>query len=46
MTESGKTSLCLALIIDPKGDLRNLLLTFPNVAPHGVTADGRATPAW
>ncbi|MBA3538339.1 MAG: DUF853 family protein, partial [Deltaproteobacteria bacterium] len=44
MTGSGKTGLCLALIeeaildgvpviaIDPKGDLGNLLLTFPAVA--------------
>jgi hypothetical protein len=45
MTGSGKTGLCLAvleeaaidgipaIIIDPKGDLANLLLTFPNLAP-------------
>src|SRR4029078_13150491 len=45
MTGSGKTGLCLALLeeaaldcipaicIDPKGDLRNLLLTFPAMAP-------------
>lgn len=45
MTGSGKTGLCLALleeaaidgvpaiIIDPKGDLGNLLLTFPNLSP-------------
>ena len=45
MTGSGKTGLCLALIeeaasdgvpailIDPKGDLGNLRLTFPNLAP-------------
>lgn len=45
MTGSGKTGLCLglleeaaidgipSLIIDPKGDLANLLLTFPNLAP-------------
>ncbi|MGH7242957.1 MAG: ATP-binding protein [Phycisphaerales bacterium] len=45
MTGSGKTGLCLALleeaaidgipsiIIDPKGDLSNLLLTFPNLKP-------------
>ena len=44
MTGSGKTGLCIALleeaaidgipaiIIDPKGDLSNLLLTFPNLA--------------
>src|SRR5215207_1827629 len=46
MTGSGKTGLCLALleeaaidgipaiIIDPKGDLGNLLLTFPNLKPE------------
>jgi hypothetical protein len=45
MTGSGKTGLCLALleeaaidgipalIIDPKGDLGNLLLTFPHLSP-------------
>jgi DNA helicase HerA-like ATPase len=45
MTGSGKTGLCLSLIeeaaidgvpviaIDPKGDLSNLLLTFPSLAP-------------
>jgi len=45
MTGSGKTGLCIALIeeaaldgipalvIDPKGDLGNLLLTFPELAP-------------
>jgi hypothetical protein len=45
MTGSGKTGLCLALleeaaidgipaiIIDPKGDLSNLLLTFPDLQP-------------
>ncbi len=45
MTGSGKTGLCLglleeailddvpAIIIDPKGDLGNLLLTFPELAP-------------
>jgi hypothetical protein len=45
MTGSGKTGLCLALIeealidgvpviaIDPKGDLGNLALTFPQLAP-------------
>jgi DNA helicase HerA-like ATPase len=44
MTGSGKTGLCIALleeaaidgipaiVIDPKGDLGNLLLTFPNLA--------------
>ena len=46
MTGSGKTGLCIslleeaaidnipALIIDPKGDLANLLLTFPSLAPE------------
>ena len=46
MTGSGKTGLCLGLLeeaaidgipaicIDPKGDLGNLLLTFPNLAPE------------
>jgi hypothetical protein len=46
MTGSGKTGLCLSLIeeaaidgvpviaIDPKGDLGNLLLTFPSLAPN------------
>lgn len=45
MTGSGKTGLCLALIeeaaidgvpalvIDPKGDISNLLLTFPDLSP-------------
>jgi hypothetical protein len=45
MTGSGKTGLCLALleeaaidgvpalVIDPKGDISNLLLTFPDLAP-------------
>lgn len=45
MTGSGKTGLCItlmeeaalqgtpAIIIDPKGDLTNLLLHFPNLAP-------------
>jgi hypothetical protein len=45
MTGSGKTGLCVslleeaamdgvpALVIDPKGDLGNLLLTFPDLAP-------------
>jgi DNA helicase HerA-like ATPase len=44
MTGSGKTGLCIglieeaaidgipALVIDPKGDLANLMLTFPNLA--------------
>jgi hypothetical protein len=46
MTGSGKTGLCLtlleeaaidhipALVIDPKGDLPNLLLTFPKLKPE------------
>ncbi|HSO12320.1 MAG TPA: helicase HerA-like domain-containing protein, partial [Anaerolineales bacterium] len=46
MTGSGKTGLCVALleeaalkgipaiIIDPKGDLTNLLLHFPDLAPQ------------
>ena len=46
MTGSGKTGLCLALleeaaidgipaiIVDPKGDLGNLLLTFPKLQPQ------------
>ncbi|MCG8587281.1 MAG: ATP-binding protein, partial [Pirellulales bacterium] len=45
MTGSGKTGLCLslleeagidgvpAIVIDPKGDIGNLLLTFPDLAP-------------
>src|SRR5688572_20177460 len=46
MTGSGKTGLCLdlieeaaidgipAILIDPKGDLANLLLTFPGLKPE------------
>src|SRR5687768_4925513 len=46
MTGSGKTGLCItlleeaaidaipAIVIDPKGDLSNLLLTFPNLQPE------------
>jgi hypothetical protein len=46
MTGSGKTGLCLALleeaaidgvpalVIDPKGDLANLMLTFPDLKPE------------
>ena len=46
MTGSGKTGLCISLLeeaaidgipaiaIDPKGDLTNLLLTFPKLAPE------------
>jgi DNA helicase HerA-like ATPase len=45
MTGSGKTGLCIdileeaalrglpALIVDPKGDITNLLLHFPDIAP-------------
>jgi hypothetical protein len=48
MTGSGKTGLCLGLIeeaaidgipailIDPKGDLANLMLTFPDLAPSDL----------
>ncbi len=48
MTGSGKTGLCLALLeeaaidgipaicIDPKGDLGNLMLTFPRTAAGGL----------
>ncbi len=50
MTGSGKTGLCLAMLeeagidgvpaicIDPKGDLANLLLTFPQLAPADFAA--------
>src|SRR6185295_3047471 len=46
MTGSGKTGLCIglleeaaidgipAIVIDPKGDLTNLLLTFPDLRPE------------
>ena len=46
MTGSGKTGLCItlleeavmdnipAIIIDPKGDITNLMLTFPNLSPQ------------
>ena len=46
MTGSGKTGLCVnlleeaaldripAIVIDPKGDISNLLLTFPNLKPE------------
>ncbi len=48
MTGSGKTGLCislleeaaidgiLALVIDPEGDLANLMLTFPNMEPSDL----------
>jgi hypothetical protein len=50
MTGSGKTGLCIALleeaaidgipsiVIDPKGDLANLLLTFPDLKPEDFAA--------
>ena len=50
MTGSGKTGLCIALleeaaidgipsiIIDPKGDLSNLLLTFPDLKGEDFAA--------
>ena len=53
MTGSGKTGLCIALLeeaaidgmpaicIDPKGDLANLLLTFPDLRAAGLPALGR-----
>lgn len=59
MTGSGKTGLCISLIeeaaidgvpsilIDPKGDLSNLLLTFPQSHRAGFPAmdqPGRCTP--
>ncbi len=65
MTGSGKTGLCLSLLeeaaidgvpavaIDPKGDLANLLLTFPDLRPDdfapwidpGEAARAGATPS-
>ena len=54
MTGSGKTGLCLSLLeeaaldgipaiaIDPKGDLGNLLLAFPNLAAERFPAVDRA----
>ena len=53
MTGSGKTGLCLSLLeeaaidgvpaicIDPKGDLGNLMLTFPNLSPAEFEPVGR-----
>ncbi len=53
MTGSGKTGLGIALLeeaaidgipviaIDPKGDLGNLLLTFPKLQPEDFRAMGR-----
>ena len=62
MTGSGKTGLCIglleeaaidgipALIIDPKGDLSNLLLTFPDLRPEDfapwVNLDDAARKGW
>lgn len=59
MTGSGKTGLCLtlleeaaldgipAILVDPKGDIANLLLQFPNLHPADfepfVTEDGTAS---
>ena len=59
MTGSGKTGLCLGLIeeaaidgvpviaIDPKGDLGNLLLTFPRIVapPSSVPGSTKTMPA-
>ena len=54
MTGSGKTGLCLSLLeeaaidgipviaIDPKGDLGNLLLSFPESARRGFRSLGRS----
>ncbi|MFN0243144.1 MAG: ATP-binding protein [Planctomycetota bacterium] len=60
MTGSGKTGLCIGLLeeaaldgipaiaIDPKGDLANLALTFPNLAPEEfapwMPVDDSSTP--
>ena len=57
MTGSGKTGLCIALleeaaidgvpaiVIDPKGDLANLLLTFPDLRPRiSCRGSTRTTP--
>ena len=53
MTGSGKTGLCVdlleeaaidripSLVIDPKGDLGNLLLTFPDLRPAVAAQRGR-----
>ena len=49
MTGSGKTGLCIdlleeaaidgipSIVIDPKGDLPNLLLTFPELRPRTLS---------
>ena len=56
MTGSGKTGLCLAVLeeaaidgipviaIDPKGDIANLLLTFPNLEGHACDGGLCAIP--
>jgi hypothetical protein len=58
MTGSGKTGLCIdlleeaaidrvpALIIDPKGDITNLLLTFPDLAPEDFRPWINVDDAW
>jgi hypothetical protein len=55
MTGSGKTGLCMglleeaaidgipAIVIDPRGDLGNLMLQFPNFAPDCFPARGSAS---
>src|SRR6476619_7275069 len=60
MTGSGKTGLCIGLLeeaaidgipaiaIDPKGDIANLLLTFPELRPgrpRGARSTGRVVEA-
>ncbi len=58
MTGSGKTGLCLdileeaaidgipAIVIDPKGDLGNLLLTFPELRPEDFAPWINEDDAW
>ena len=58
MTGSGKTGLCLtlleeaaidgipAIVIDPKGDLTNLLLTFPQLRPEDFQPWVHEDDAW
>ena len=61
MTGSGKTGLCIdlleeaalngipALMIDPKGDITNALLHFPDLLPGrfpAVGQPGRGAPGW
>jgi DNA helicase HerA-like ATPase len=57
MTGSGKTGLAIdlleeallaaipALLIDPKGDMGNLALTFPDLAPNELPAVGERLAA-